>query len=75
VHKRNQYRSVKSKPEEATVEVALRPSVAKDLIVVLLKFHENKMELLQIGQSDHAERLLGLNLFRHDLEEAIRKVT
>ncbi len=65
----------KRKKPEPEFKVGLRPSVAKDLIVVLAKFSNNKMDLLQMGQKDHADRLLALNLFRIDVENALKKAT
>lgn len=64
--------NLKRKPEP-TISVGIRPSVARDLIYVLSKFSTNKMELLQPGQKEHADRLLALNLFREDVAEALRK--
>ena len=63
----------KRKEAEATVTVALRPSVARDVITVLRKFSEQRMEKLLVGDHDTADRLLALNLFRHDLEETLNE--
>ena len=62
----------KRKPEP-TLTVGIRPSVVKDLITVLSKFSWHKMELLQLGQKEHADRLLALNLFRESVAEELRK--
>ena len=54
--------------------MSLRPLVAKDVISILSKFSWHKMELLQVGQKEHADRLLALNLFRESVAEELRKV-
>jgi hypothetical protein len=64
--------NLKKKPEPE-MQVRLRLSVAKDLIVVLSKFSNHKMDLLRPGEKDHADRLLALNLFRVRVEEELRK--
>ncbi len=65
----------KPKKPEPRITVGLRLDVAKDLITILAKFSDHKMKLLQVGQTDQAERLLNLNLFRFDVEAAVRKAT
>lgn len=67
-------RKKKQKPERK-FEIMIAPSVARDLITVLYKFSEHKMELLHLGQDDQAERLLKLNLFREDVREAFENHT
>lgn len=61
--------------EEEKLTVKLSPAVAKDLVTVLMKFSNHKHDLLAYGQTDQADRLLALNLFRLDVEEALRKGT
>lgn len=58
---------------ESTFQVALRRSVADDVVVVLRKFTELHMGKLLPGETDRATRLLGLNLFRHEVENALRR--
>ena len=62
----------KKKKPEGEIVVSLRPSVAKDLITVLVGFSVHKMGLLAVGEKSHADRLLALNLFREDVAEALR---
>jgi len=59
------------KKAEATISVALRLSVARDLVTVLRKFSELQMERMQVGDLVRADRLLALNLYRRDLENAL----
>lgn len=61
------------KKAEPRIAVGLRPAVAKDVITVLRKFSEQRMEKLLPGEHDKASRLLDINLFRADLEEALRE--
>ena len=58
---------------EATLNVGLRRSVADDLVVVLRKFVDMRMEKLLPGDTDTATRILGLNLFRHEVENALER--
>jgi len=62
----------KSKGEQE-LTVKLLPQTAKDLITVLMKFSNHKHDLLAYGATDQADRLLALNLFRVDVENALRK--
>lgn len=66
-------RGVRQIQPEPEITVRLRLSVARDLVTVLAKFSNHKMQLLQMGQHDQATRLLNLNLFRVDVEEKVRK--
>ena len=58
---------------EATLNVAIRRSVADDVVVVLRKFVELRMDALKPGQVDMATRILGINLFRHEIEDALKR--
>lgn len=58
---------------EATLNVAIRRSTADDLVVVLRKFCDLRMEELLPGQTEKATRILGLNLFRHEVEGALER--
>jgi len=66
--------SKSKKKLEREITVSLQPSVARDLITVLYKFSNNKMEFMTVGNKSHADRLLALNLFREDVAEALRRV-
>ena len=55
------------------LNLAFSPSVARDVVTVLRKFSEQRMEKLLVGDHDTADRLLALNLFRRDIENALEK--
>jgi len=63
----------KRKKGEAMLNLAFSPSVARDVVTVLRKFSEQRMEKLLVGDHDTADRLLALNLFRRDIENALEK--
>ena len=56
-----------------TITVSLPVDTAYDLVTVLRKFSEQKMERLLVGNYEQASRLLALNLFRADVEAALHK--